>query len=213
MKIHALVLGALSTNCYIIEDEKTKKCAVIDPADSCEAILSEIRKHGLSLEMIILTHVHFDHMEALSELYEKSGAVVYAGSDDIPALSHPALNLSSSFGNPIVFDGPVSELCEGDIVRLGDTEITVMETPGHTPGSVCLFCKKENVVFSGDTVFQGSIGRTDFPGGSFTAIIRSLKRVLSLDKDCMLFSGHGPETTVAKEIVSNPFYLRCKNED
>lgn len=213
MKIHALILGALSTNCYIIEDEKTKKCAVIDPADQCERIISEIEKLGLSLEMIILTHVHFDHMEALNGLYEKTGAEVFVGSADIPALSYPALNLSSSFGSPFVFDGAVSELCENDIIWLGDTMITVMETPGHTPGSVCLLLKEENVIFSGDTVFAGSIGRTDFPGGNFTAIINSLKRVLSLDKTIKIFSGHGPETTVARELSSNPFYLRYKNED
>ena len=145
-------------------------------------------------------------------LYEKTGAEVFVGSADIPALSYPALNLSSSFGSPFVFDGAVSELCENDIIWLGETMITVMETPGHTPGSVCLLLKEENVIFSGDTVFAGSIGRTDFPGGNFTAIINSLKRVLSLDKTIKIFSGHGPETTVARELSSNPFYLRYKNE-
>ena len=210
MKIKTLPLGALSTNCYIIEDEAAQKCAVIDQADNSSAIIAATEKQGIKIEKIILTHAHFDHMMALPALYEKSGAQVIVGRLDAPALSHPVLNLSSSFmGASFTFTHEYTTVDEGSEITLGDNvKLKVMSTPGHTPGSICLVANDEKSVFTGDTVFAGTIGRTDFPGGNLETILKSLSRVLSLDEKLTLYSGHGPITTVGEEKRSNPYYRR-----
>ena len=210
MKIKTLSLGALSTNCYIIEDETAQKCAVIDPADNARKILSETEIKGIKIEKIILTHVHFDHMLALPELYEKTGAQVVVGQYDAPALSHPVLNLSAAFtGEGFTFSGEYKTVHEGDEISVGDSvKLKVMSTPGHTPGSLCFAANDGKSLFTGDTVFAGTIGRTDFPGGNLETILHSLSRVLSLDEGLTIYSGHGPCTSVKEEKMCNPYYRR-----
>lgn len=206
MKICVLELGPLGTCCYIVIDQSTNKCAVIDPADELSVIISETQKKGLKVEKILLTHMHFDHIGALGELADVTGADIYVGSDDADGLSSAHLNLSQMFGHPFVCTHPVKRICDGDVISVGDIQLSVMHTPGHTPGSVCFVNKDENVIFSGDTVFYRSIGRTDFPGGDYTQIMTSLKRILSLNPGIVLYPGHGPHTTVSDEIMHNPYY-------
>ncbi len=210
MEIKTLVLGALGTNCYIIEDTEKRLAAVIDPADNAASILDATEKRGVRIEKIILTHAHFDHMLALPKLYEKTGAQVIVGQYDAPGLSLPMLNLSQSFmGDIFSFSGNYITVTEGDVIKLGeDIQFEVLETPGHTPGSLCFLLKKEGCIFTGDTVFAGSIGRTDFPGGNFEAIMKSLTRVLSLDGNLSIYPGHGASSLVCDEKACNPYFIR-----
>lgn len=205
MLIKTLTLGALSTNCYIVADEDSRLCAVVDPADEYEVIRQTLEQSGLKLSTILLTHSHYDHMGALTQLAEVSGAPIYVGEADKAGLSEPSLNLSGMLcGKPMSFTGNVIPVKDGSTLQVGDIKITVLETPGHTPGSVCYLAG--NNAFCGDTVFRGGIGRTDFPGGSESAIYDSLKCILSLDEDFLLFPGHGAATTVALERTNNPYY-------
>lgn len=209
MKIKSLVLGALQTNCYIVGDDDCCQCAVIDPAADASSIIAAASEMGCEIKKILLTHSHFDHFEALNELYNKTGAQVLVSADDKPGLSYPQLNLSSSFGfGTLIFQGEVTAFHDGDSITVGNVILEVMSTPGHTPGSVCFILHDSKTIFSGDTVFAESIGRTDFPGGSFEAIIHSLNAVLAMDKDYKIMPGHGPVTTVEKESKYNPYY-RC----
>lgn len=208
MEIKTLVLGGLGTNCYVLEDSEKRVCAIIDPADDADSILRVTEKRGVKIEKIILTHAHFDHMMALPELYEKTGAQVLVGQYDAPGLSLPMLNLSQAFmGNTFTFSGSYDTVVEGDVITVGENiRLSVLETPGHTPGCLCFLSEKDRCIFTGDTVFAGSIGRTDFPGGNFEAIIASLTRVLSLDGDLSIYPGHGASSLVCDERACNPYF-------
>lgn len=208
MKIKTLVLGQLGTNCYVLEDTENRVCAVIDPADNAGSILRATEDRGVKIEKIILTHAHFDHMMALPELYEKTGAQVLVGQYDAPGLALPMLNLSQSFmGEFFSFTGNYSTIFEGDVITVGENIcLSVLETPGHTPGSLSFLSEKDSCIFTGDTVFAGSIGRTDFPGGNFDAIISSLTRVLSLGGDLSIYPGHGASSLVCDERACNPYF-------
>ena len=212
MNIKRLVLGPLSTNCYILEDTDERTCIVIDPAAEAEKILKETVDRGIKIEKILLTHTHFDHFGALSELQEKADAQVCVGRYDRAGLNLPELNLSSlnffSSNSCLVYNKDVRELSDGDEITAGDIRLLVIEIPGHTPGGVCFISYTESCIFSGDTVFAGSIGRTDFPGGSYSAIIQSMNRVLSYDETYQIFPGHGASTTVAQEKICNPYFIR-----
>lgn len=203
MEVRTLRLGALGTNCYILSDGENADCAVIDPADEYGVIRNELAHLGLRVSAVLLTHVHFDHIGALNELARDEHATVYVGEKDKAALTDTRLNLSA-FGNPIVFEENAVSVNDGSVIRVGNSKITVLETPGHTPGSVCYLT--EVGVFCGDTVFREGIGRTDFPGGSTSAILDSLDTILSLDEDRILYPGHGFETTVGHEKRHNPYY-------
>lgn len=206
MKIRLLELGPLGTCSYVVIDEATNKCAVIDPADDVNTIISETVEKGLLVDKILLTHMHFDHIGALDALSDVTGAEIFIGAKDADGLASSHLNLSGAFGQPFVCNKKATKLYEGDEISIGNTSLTVMHTPGHTPGSVCFANHDEKVIFSGDTVFYQSIGRTDFPGGSYEEIMDSLDRVLLLDEDYVLYPGHGYKTTVGTEKKYNPYY-------
>ena len=208
MKIHVLELGPLGTCCYIATDEATNLCAVIDPADSCEVILDQTEKKGYKIDKILLTHMHFDHIGPLNRLADVTGAEIFIGSGDADGLSSPFLNLSQAFGQPFTCDHKVCRVNEGDSIYIGKTKLSVLHTPGHTPGSVCYEYADGKVIFSGDTVFYQSIGRTDFPGGSYKQIMASLERILSFNEEYVLYPGPGPKTTVGDEKKYNPYYER-----
>ena len=193
LKVHAMALGAYQTNCYIIHDEASKTCCVIDPGYDADFILNKLEDLGLTLEAVLLTHGHFDHVGAVKELAAETGCGVYIHPDD---LSMP----------PMMTAGPLyytNTYTEGSILKLSGLEIAVLHTPGHTPGSVCLLV--ENTIFSGDTLFQGSCGRTDLPGGDWATITKSLKRLASLEGNFWVFSGHGGSTTLRDEKKYNPY--------
>ncbi len=200
MKIEAVQVGELQTNCYIVWDENTKNAAVIDPGDDGAFLADRLKKHGLTLQYILLTHGHFDHIGGVEELREICG-----GSPKI-YLSGKDLGLEAVFHETITLDPKtVTDWKEGDMVSMDSITFRVMETPGHTPGSVCLLCG--DILFSGDTLFQGSCGRTDFPGGSWTQMSQSLKRLYELPGDYTVLSGHTGSTTLERERKTNSFML------
>ena len=206
MTLRTLCLGELYTNCYVVWDEH-RTAMVIDPADEAEKILSVVETERLSLAAVVLTHAHFDHMLAAEEVCVATGAPLYVGQYDSAALSDPVRNLSGVFQMcPPVRLSADKILAEGDTLRIGDLAFTVMETPGHTPGCLCLF--GEGVLFSGDALFYDSIGLVDFPGGDVPAMMASLRRLAMLPPDVAVYSGHGPATTIAREIKHNPYLQR-----
>lgn len=181
MNIKTMVLGPIQTNCYIISTDKNN-AVVIDCGDEAKKVLDFTEKQGLTIKKILLTHGHFDHMGAVAEIVKKTGATVYIHNDDKPMLSSSKLSLSS-FTPEFVFN-PVSEaqtIDEGDIITQDELEFKVIHTKGHTKGGVCYICG--DCMFSGDTLFYGNVGRTDFPGGSFKEIIESVQRLAKLDGD------------------------------
>lgn len=202
MTIERLVLGPMGANCYLIGDKE--RVIIIDPADDAQGIFANIR--GRKVEYILLTHTHVDHISALTEVKEEyPNAILGVHHEEVSYLSNPDKNLSQFLGNPVVYTKtPELKLTHQQTIPFLDTEIQVIHTPGHTPGGCC-FLIKDNL-FSGDTLFQMSIGRTDFPGGSYTQIIDSIKeRLLILPSDTKIFPGHMGESTIEAEKKGNPF--------
>lgn len=193
LQIHTLPLGDYQTNCYILHQEGNRDCVVIDPGYEPEIILSYLSEKGLTLQAILLTHGHFDHVGAVRELAAQTDCRVYLNPKDLsmpPMLTAGPLYYTNTYG-------------EGDQLDIAGISFRVMETPGHTPGSVCLIT--ENNIFSGDTLFRGSCGRTDLPGGDYRAMKESLKRLAALREDYNVYPGHGSNTTLAWEQKTNPY--------
>ena len=203
MKLHTLSLGALDTNCYIVQDDNGRGM-IIDPADQADVILALIEKEHLSIDAVVLTHAHFDHMLAAKELCAVTNATLCVGARDEAALADPMRNLSGLFQicQPIRLKADRT-LVEGDELIIGDVSLTVLETPGHTPGCICLV--GEGVLFSGDTLFYSSIGRLDFPGGDVSAMQASLQRLATLPAATVVYPGHGEPTTIGREATYNPY--------
>lgn len=203
-KIMKLVVGELQENCFILFDEN-KDAFVVDPGGSSENIIEAIEKNGLNIKYILLTHGHFDHVGAVAALVKKYKAPVYMSKDDRAFLESPKEVRASSFGMQIEAADVDVFVKEGDEIPFSEGTIKVIETPGHTLGSVCYLF--ENYLFAGDTLFNGSIGRTDFPESDHSLMIESLKKLKKLDDDIYVLSGHGPESQISYEKMTNP-YLR-----
>lgn len=204
MKVLTLELGPLGTNCYILINEEEKKGVIFDPGADAQTILTVVEKEGITVEAILLTHGHSDHIGALAQVREMTKAPVMIGEKDANMLTDARRNLSSFMGENIALKTADRLLKDGDVVDVAGCSLEVLETPGHTPGGVCY--KVENVVFCGDTIFCESIGRTDFPGGSYPEILSSIKtKILTLPDETNLLPGHGPATTVGWERRMNPF--------
>ena len=199
--VYTLPLGDYQTNCYIVCAAESKTCAVIDPGYFPERILSFLADKGLGLDAILLTHGHFDHVGAVKALVEATGCRLWMKESDYTQRSNP----QNDFLYPI-HDCDFCEVSfceEGEKIRAGGAVFTVMETPGHTWGSVCYLC--EDAIFSGDTLFAGSCGRTDLPGGDYGTIVLSLERLAELQGDYTVYPGHGSATTLANEKRYNPY--------
>lgn len=207
MKVIAMPVGELAANCYIVYSEDTRKAAVIDPGADGRQILSRIRHEGLEVGHILLTHGHFDHIGAVKFLKEQLGSLVAIHPGDARALTDAGENLSAFMGEPVVQVPPDILLRDGDIITFGDITMRVLHTPGHSEGSVCFVVDSPvKAVFTGDTLFQGSIGRSDFPGGSFEKLMGSIRdKLLVLDDDYAIYPGHGTVSTIGAERAGNPF--------
>ena len=193
LKYHTLPLGSYQTNCYILHDETSKSCVVIDPGYSPEIVLDEVEKLGLTVEAILLTHGHFDHVGGVKQIAAETGCDVYLCAEDLsmpPMMTAGQLYYTKSY-------------LEGTQLHLAGLDIGVLHTPGHTPGSVCLMVEEH--IFSGDTLFAGSCGRTDLPGGSWATILKSLKRLASLECNYWIHPGHGGSSTLRDEKKYNPY--------
>ncbi len=193
MRIECLPLGAYQTNCYLVWQEESDSLAVIDPGYSPEVILEKVKELGKTVEAVLLTHGHFDHVGGVRKIADRTGCKVYI---------HPqeAVLPEDFTAGPLNFTHSYSD---GETLEVSGLSLQVLHTPGHTPGSVCLMCG--DAVFAGDTLFAGSCGRVDFPGGSWTEMQKSLKRLGSFTKNYKIFPGHGPATDLQTEKQENPY--------
>jgi glyoxylase-like metal-dependent hydrolase (beta-lactamase superfamily II) len=204
MIFERLAVGPLQCNCYILGDERTREALVIDPGDEAGRILAVIGRHRLTVRAIVQTHAHFDHVGATAPLREATGAEVCLHPDDRQLYDHLPMQ-AEWFGLPAPEATTITRWCEdGDEIKAGSVSLGVLHTPGHTPGSVCLGAS--GLLFSGDTLFCGGVGRTDLWGGSYEQLMASLQqRLLALPEETMVYPGHGPESTIGRERRTNPF--------
>jgi hydroxyacylglutathione hydrolase len=205
--IHEILpVGPLQCNCSIIGDETTREAMVIDPGDNIEDVLALVAKHQLQVKQIVITHAHIDHVGGAMKLRAATGAPILLNQNDhalLKMLDMQAAWVGMASPGKVDIDQSVKQ---ADTIKAGSLVANVIETPGHTEGSICLYFPAENKLIAGDTLFAGSIGRTDLPGGSFEKIIRSLHgKVLALPDETVVVPGHGPLTTIGTERESNPF--------
>ena len=202
--IKRLVVGSLSANCYIVGSETTREGLVIDPGGDAHEIIKAISDSGLDIKIIVLTHGHSDHIAALYDIQDQTGAEVAIHTADAQFLQGRG-SFSMMFGISYKTPDPPNRLLkEGDIIDIGDLHFSVLHTPGHTPGSICLL--SENKVFTGDTLFYRGIGTTLMPGSSRPQLIDSiLNRLMALPVNTTVYPGHGRETTIGAERKDNPF--------
>lgn len=210
MIIETLSLGPIGTNGYIVGDEATRKATVIDPGDEAPRLLTAISRLGLTVDAIIATHAHFDHVGAVRAMVDATHAPFLIGEHELAVLAVASERASAMFG--IVVPQPPQPdrlLREGDRLTFGGQTFRVVHTPGHSPGHICLI--GDGLAFVGDVVFQGGIGRTDLPGGSHETLLRSIAtHILPLADETILYNGHGPATTVGRERRTNPFLIGLK---
>lgn len=202
-QVSMYTVGPLQENCYLLTDRESGTAVLVDPGDEAESLLEAIAESGCTLEAIWLTHAHFDHVGAVAEIVRQTGVPVLMHPLDRPlydnASSH-AVRFGLTVENP---PSRTSDLAEGDVLRVGTEEFTVWHVPGHAPGHVAFIGKDLSI--SGDVLFAGSIGRTDLPFCDARAMMQSLERLSTLPPDTQVLSGHGPVTTIAREVASNPF--------
>ncbi|MFC1719355.1 MBL fold metallo-hydrolase [Candidatus Poribacteria bacterium] len=203
MIIQTFSVGPMQANCYILGCEGTRSALVIDPGDEDARIISALNENKLQLELIVNTHGHVDHIVANEGLKEATSAQLCIHSADADMLVNPRENLSFFIGEQVFSPAADLTLADGDILEVGTLKIEVIHTPGHSQGSICLLV--DDCIFTGDLLFAGGIGRYDFPGSSYEDLMNSLKKVMSLDDDLVVYPGHGPATTIGDERRTNPF--------
>lgn len=203
MLIKNIIVGPLEENCYIVADEKTKEAMVIDPGDEPDRILEIIKEDNLKVKYIVCTHTHFDHLGAVSDIKNETDAKIVIHKDELEIYAG-ARDQAALWGYELEpLPEPDMFVNEGDKLEIGVLRFEVFHTPGHSPGGICLY--GENVIFTGDTLFAGSVGRTDFYGGDMNKLKKSFLRLMSLPPDIKVFSGHGPSSTIKEEKASNFF--------
>jgi hydroxyacylglutathione hydrolase len=206
--IHEILpVGMLQCNCSIFGDEATREAIVVDPGDHIKQILAILSRHQLTVKAIVITHAHIDHIGGAHKLKQATGAPVYMNRNDQELYDHIDVQagwLGMETPERTAIDFPARE---GDTLQLGGNEFQVLETPGHTQGSICLWIPAQNKVVAGDTLFQGSIGRTDLPGGDGRKILASIRsKLFTLPEDAVVIPGHGGKTTIGHEKRFNPFF-------
>jgi glyoxylase-like metal-dependent hydrolase (beta-lactamase superfamily II) len=204
LDIHTFVVGPLQSNSYLVVDEGSRRAAVIDPGMESETVLDAVRRDALQLDTVIITHGHFDHVFSSALFKAETGAQVVMHPDDLPLLEEvPETARFFGFKAPVQ-PKPDKLVREGDVISVGSLALRVLETPGHTPGGISLHL--DNAVFVGDTLFAGSVGRTDLTGGSLEVLLHSIgSKLLTLPDRTVVYPGHGPATSIGAERRDNPF--------
>jgi hydroxyacylglutathione hydrolase len=203
--VKTLPVGELQANCHIVGCEKTKQAAIIDPGDEAKRILKAVQELGLTVRYVLLTHAHFDHIAAARQVVEATGASLGLHPDDLPLLN--------AGGGALFFGLPAPPTAEPDLrlqagqeIPVGELRLRVLHTPGHSPGHVTFYEAREGAIFDGDVLFAEGIGRSDLPGGSYEALMRSINQTLmSLPDETLVYSGHGPVTSIGHERRYNPW--------
>lgn len=206
MIIEQLVVGPLQTNCYIVADQSAKEGIVIDPGGDGDHILSTVQRMGLTIKMVVNTHGHFDHIMANRQVMEGTGAPLAIHPKDADMLTNPLRSFALFVGK--IHPSPMATVLleDGATVEFGSIQLSVLHTPGHSPGSISLWSPAERVVFSGDALFNLGIGRTDFLGGSMHVLLQSIReKLFTLPDDTVVYPGHGPLTTIGFERKHNPY--------
>lgn len=206
MKIETAVVGPVGTNCYIVKNEEKKECFLVDPGAWRTDLKERIEDGGYTPQAVLLTHGHFDHIMGLNEVKREYGVPVYALEKELPMLADAELNSSGSLlRRPFTFEG-AQGLRDGQELEIAGLKIRVLATPGHTSGGCCYYLPEEKVLFSGDTLFHTSVGRTDLPTGSMSELVRSVKETLfALPDETKVYPGHMDETSIGYEKKYNPF--------
>lgn len=206
MKIEKYVVGIIGTNCYLVINEETKEAVLIDPGAYPLKIRNAVKEAGLKIKAVLLTHAHFDHIMGLDDVRKEFQVPVYVEEADLNMMTDGSRNLSVNYVNGGYQYKGATPVKDGQILEIAGMQFKVIHTPGHTPGGCCYYMEKEGVLFSGDTLFQASVGRSDFPGGSASELVRSVReKLLALPDETHVYPGHMDETTIGYERRHNPF--------
>lgn len=206
MKIEKYVVGIIGTNCYLVINEETKETVMIDPGAYPLKVRNAVKEAGLKIRAVLLTHAHFDHIMGLDDVRKEFQVPVYVEEADLNMMTDGNRNLSVSYVNGGYQYQDATPVKDGQVLKIAGMQFQVIHTPGHTPGGCCYYMEKEGVLFSGDTLFQASVGRSDFPGGSASDLVRSVKeKLLVLPEETHVYPGHMDETTIGYERRHNPF--------
>ena len=206
IKIGKMVLGSCATNCYFLYEAGKTQAIVVDPADNGEQIYQKLTDNGFEIAAILLTHGHFDHILGGEKLRALSGAKIYALDQEVKLCKDPVNNLSGWFGTSFTLS-PDVEVRDGEVLTIANITFKVLATPGHTEGSCCYYFEDASFLVCGDTIFEESVGRTDFPTGSSKTLIRSVEdKIFTLPEKVKLYPGHGAATTIEHEKLFNPFF-------
>jgi hydroxyacylglutathione hydrolase len=207
-RLETLVVGPYEVNCYLFWDEATQEGVIIDPGADAGAIVQAVTEYRIAPRAVLLTHGHGDHIGAVREVMNRFDLPLYASADEVPLLTSAAANLSAFMGQAMTTPKPDVTPADEQLIVLGAVQCRVLATPGHSPGGICFLDETDGVLFCGDVLFQGSIGRTDLPGASHDTLITSIqKKILILPDTVICYPGHGPRTTVGAERRTNPFLL------
>jgi len=206
MEIIRLSVGVIAVNVYVYYDPVTKEGIVIDPGADANRVRDKMKRAGVTVTAIAATHGHWDHIGGVMDMFQHTGAFIYAAKAERMVLRNPALNGSLSMASRPIALMEYTPLEEGSVIQVGGASLRVLETPGHSCGSICLYDEANGVLFSGDTLFRESIGRTDFPTGDAEAIVASIRgKLYALPDDVKVYPGHGPVTTIGHEKMHNPY--------
>lgn len=200
------ILGKIGTNCYLLYNKDNREAVLIDPADEAKVIKEMIASKNCTLKAILLTHGHYDHIGAAAEISKATKAPIYAGEYEKEVLANPDINLSAMMAEHPIRLIADKWLADGEVIEIGGMAIRCIHTPGHTEGGMSYYVEDANILFSGDTLFAASVGRTDFPTGSMSELVRSIKsKLLILPENTKVFTGHGESTSIIYEKQYNPF--------
>lgn len=205
VKIGRIPLGNMGTNCYFVYRDDLKEAIVFDPGDNGEYLYDKLKENGISVKAIFLTHGHFDHIYGVKALKKLSGAKVYSSEAELEILRDPDKNLSGNFGRAVTVE-PDETFNDLDVFGIAGMSFQAILTPGHTSGGACFYFKEDNILIAGDTLFEGSVGRTDFPTGSMKTLVNSINsKLMVLPDNTRVYPGHGGTTTIGDERQNNPF--------